>query len=223
MGAALPLWAMLRDLGLCVMGCGGVPPPAPLCPGCPPSIPKLCKAGSIQACCPCGHSSPCPSAACPSLGVPRAQGWQQDTNVPRTVLFRSDTNKGGRFPLSASVLRAEGSGVVTAVFGARCQGPQGPQGITLQRHNSSWVSCRARGASAVGCWSASCTMLKAGSAHCGAPWAEMGSWRPPLPPQHLTPPAPSAAQQEIPSHTFLIFYNTAAISATHPGRIFNEE
>lgn len=155
----------MRDLGQCVVGCVGVPPPAPLCPGCPPSVPKLCKAGPAQLRRPCGCSSPCPSAACPNLGVPSTQGWQQDTNVPRAVLFRSDTNNGGRFPLCqqrscpASLLQGEGSKVVTAVSGARCQGPLGPQGITLHRHNSSWVNCRARGASAVGCWSASRTML----------------------------------------------------------------
>lgn len=220
----------MRDLGQCVVGCVGVPPPAPLCPGCPPSVPKLCKAGPAQLRRLCGCSSPCPSAACPNLGVPSTQGWQQDTNVPRAVLFRSDTNNGGRFPLCqqrscpASLLQGEGSKVVTAVSGARCQGPLGPQGITLHRHNSSWVNCRARGASAAGCWSASHTMLKPGGTHHGAPQAEMGSSWPPLPPpQHLTLPTPSAAQQEIPSHTCLIFYNTAAISATHPERIFNEK
>lgn len=33
----------------------------------------------------------------------------------------------------------------------------------------------------------------------------------------------TGVRQEIPSHTFLIFYNRAAISATHPERIFNEK
>lgn len=67
-------------------------------------------------------------------------------------------------------------------------GPLGPQGITLQRHNSSWVNCKAHGASAVGCWSAACMMLKPGGTHCDAPRTEMGSWQPPLP-----PPAPYTA------------------------------
>lgn len=49
----------------------------------------------------------------------------------------------------------------------------------------------------------------------------------PLPPQHLaladTSCRTTGVRQEIPSHTFLIFYNRAAISATHPERIFNEK
>lgn len=51
--------------------------------------------------------------------------------------------------------------------------------------------------------------------------------RGPFPPQHLalahTSCSTTGVLQEIPSHTFLIFYNRAAISATHPERIFNEK
>jgi len=57
--------------------------------------------------------------------------------------------------------------------------------------------------------------------------AQSGSLLRPLPPQHRaladTSCSTTGVLQEIPSHTFLIFCNRAAISATHPERIFNEK